>query len=416
MRISTNQFYLRNTTNIIDRQSDVNQSILNLSSGKRVETAGDDVVATNSILNIRQEQALISQYQTNITFAESRLNVEESSISTAEDVMFRVKDLIIQGNSIGNDDTARQAIADELTQRFDELVSLANSRDESGSYVFGGFETETPPFEVQSDSSVNYIGDRGERVTNIGPGVQVKTSDSGESVFMKIENNLGDFSPEYNLNSGIDNVDRARVTQSEISDRSSYIPVGSPDDYTINFATMASGEIGVSVFDSSNTQVFPTLPATEEAYVAGQEISFNGISTTITDTPQDGDSITLTPETDVNVFSVIQDAITWLEEPNGVGVDEAQRQLDIGHILADIDQIQIELGSVRANIGSRLQLADSQSERHLDYNITIETSRSALEDLDLVSAISIFEQQKLSLQASQTAFSQVQDLSLLNFI
>lgn len=416
MRISTNQFYLRNTTNIIDRQSDVNQSILNLSSGKRVETAGDDVVATNSILNIRQEQALISQYQTNITFAESRLNVEESSISTAEDVMFRVKDLIIQGNSIGNDDTARQAIADELTQRFDELVSLANSRDESGSYVFGGFETETPPFEVQSDSSVNYIGDRGERVTNIGPGVQVKTSDSGESVFMKIENNLGDFSPEYNLNSGIDNVDRARVTQSEISDRSSYIPVGSPDDYTINFATMASGEIGVSVFDSSNTQVFPTLPATEEAYVAGQEISFNGISTTITDTPQDGDSITLTPETDVDVFSVIQDAITWLEEPNGVGVDEAQRQLDIGHILADIDQIQIELGSVRANIGSRLQLADSQSERHLDYNITIETSRSALEDLDLVSAISIFEQQKLSLQASQTAFSQVQDLSLLNFI
>lgn len=416
MRISTNQFYLRNTTNIIDRQSDVNQSILNLSSGKRVETAGDDVVATNSILNIRQEQALISQYQTNITFAESRLNVEESSISTAEDVMFRVKDLIIQGNSIGNDDTARQAIADELTQRFDELVSLANSRDESGSYVFGGFETETPPFEVQSDSSVNYIGDRGERVTNIGPGVQVKTSDSGESVFMKIENNLGDFSPEYNLNSGIDNIDRARVTQSEISDRSSYIPVGSPDDYTINFATMASGEIGVSVFDSSNTQVFPTLPATEEAYVAGQEISFNGISTTITDTPQDGDSITLTPETDVNVFSVIQDAITWLEEPNGVGVDEAQRQLDIGHILADIDQIQIELGSVRANIGSRLQLADSQSERHLDYNITIETSRSALEDLDLVSAISIFEQQKLSLQASQTAFSQVQDLSLLNFI
>lgn len=412
MRVSTNQFYLRNTTNIVDRQSDVNQSILNLSSGKRVLTAGDDVVATNSILNIRQEQALISQYQTNITFADSRLNVEETAIQTAEDVMFRVKDLIIQGNSIGNDDSARQAIADEMKERFDELVSLANSRDESGSYVFGGFETQTPPFQVQSDSSVNYTGDRGQRETNIGPGVQVTTSDSGEDVFMKIPNELGDFTPQYSLDSNFDNVDRAYITQAEITDRSSYVPVGSPDDYTINFSTItATGEIGVTVTDSAGTEVYP-----ETAYVAGGEVSFNGITTVIKETPQDGDSITLTPETDVDVFSVIQDAISWLEEPNGVGVDEAQRQLDIGHILSDVDQIQVELGGIRARIGSRLQLTESQNERHTDYNLTLETSRSALEDLDLVSAISEFEQQKLSLQASQTAFSQVQDLSLLNFI
>ena len=95
MRISTSQFYQSNTTNIIDRQSRVNQSVLNLSSGKRVVTAGDDAVAANSILNIKQEQALIGQYKSNITFADARINTEASAIAAAELVMFNVKDLVL---------------------------------------------------------------------------------------------------------------------------------------------------------------------------------------------------------------------------------------------------------------------------------------------------------------------------------
>ncbi len=411
MRISTNQFYHRNTTNIIERQSSVNQSILNISEGKRVITAGDDAVATNSILNIRQEQALLKQYQTNIDFADSRINVQESAMKSAEDVMFRVKDLIIQGNSIGNDDAARQAIADELKERKEELLSLANSRDESGSYVFGGFKTQNPPFEAQSDNSVVYHGDNGQRETNIGPGVRVATSDSGEKVFMEVGSSTGDFRPTYNLNAGIDNVERTIVTDASISDRATYVPVGSPDDYTVNFATLPSGEMGVTVLDSTGATQYPAAP-----YVAGDTISFNGVSITMKETPQDGDSISLSPQPDVDMFGVIQDAIDWLEQPNGIGVDEAQRQLEIGHILGDVDQVQIELGGIRAEIGARLQITESQDNRHKDYNLTIEKSRSALEDLDMVEAISEFEQRKISLQAAQTAFSQVQNMNLLNFL
>lgn len=416
MRVSTNQFYLGNTTNILDRQSEVNQSIINLSEGKRVVTAGDDVVATNSILNIRQEQTLTAQYQSNITYAESRLTVEEEALKSMEDLMNRAKELTLAGNSVSYDDETRQANADELTEIFDAIVSLSNSRDESGSYVFGGFQTDTPPFEVQSDSSVLYFGDNGQRFTNIGPGLQVATSDSGNDLFMEIDNAIGDFTPTYNLNTGTDEVDRAIVRNAEISDRSTYVPVNDPDEYTINFATMATGEMGMSVTDSLGTQVYPALPATEAVYVSNEAISFNGISTTISDIPQDGDSITLSPELDVDIFSVLQDAINWLEAPNGVGVDEASRQLDIGHIIGQMDQVQIELSSSQATIGGRLQSTERQNDRHLDYNITIETSRSSLEDLDMVSAISKFEQQKLSLQAAQTAFSQIQDLNLLNFI
>ncbi|NRA54648.1 MAG: flagellar hook-associated protein FlgL [Gammaproteobacteria bacterium] len=418
MRISTSQFYSVNTQNILNRQSDVNGSVMSISEGKRVITAGDDSVAANSILNIRQEQALINQYRTNINYAETRINVEESAIESAENVMFRVKDLILQGNSIGNDDAARDAIAEELAARYDELLSLANSRDESGSYVFGGFQTTTPPFERQSDDSINYVGDIGQRETTVGPGVQVATSDSGQKVFMDVPNAVGDFKPTYSMVAGsgaaVDEpVDRARVASAVISDRSTYVE----DDYTIDFVrNTATDEMELTVFDSTPTQVFPTLPATSQVYVAGEPITFNGVEVVITEQPQDGDSISLTPQDSVDIFTTIQQAIDWLKEPNGVGIDEAQRQLDIGHIIGNIDASQIKLGNVRAEIGTRLQLTESQNERHLDYDLTLETSRSSLEDLDMVEAISQFERQKLALQASQTAFSQIQGMSLLNYL
>lgn len=418
MRISTNQFYSKNTHNIVERQSQVNSSIQNLSEGKRVSTAADDSVAANSILNIRQEQALTNQFRTNINFAESRINVEENALQSAENVMFRVKDLILQGNSPANDDAARAAIANELEARFDELLSLANTRDESGSYVFGGFQTNNPPFERQSDNSVNYLGDKGQRLTNVGPGVQVATSDSGDKLFMNIPNAVGDFKPTYNLapnaNPLVDEpIDRAVVTSAVIGDRANYVK----DDYTINFSRNATtDEMELAIFDSGATQVYPNLPTTAAAFVAGEPISFNGVEVVISQQPQDGDSIELSVQDSVDIFSTIAQAVSWLKQPNGSGLDEAQRQLDIGHIIADIDSIQLKLGTVRAEIGTRLQLTESQLNRHLDYDLTLEKSRASLEDLDMVEAISEFERQKLALQASQTAFSQVQNMSLLNHL
>jgi len=380
---------------------------MNISEGKRVLTAADDVVASTSILNIRQEQAATKQYKDNITFADSRINVEETTLQTAEEVMFRVKDLVLQGNSVANDGASRKAIADELEARFDQLMSLANTRDESGSYVFGGYQTDSAPFEAQSDGSVKYIGDRGQRMTNIGPGVQVATSDSGEKLFMTVDNSIGDYKPTYNLDQSNDTVERAIVTNVDIKDRATYVE----DDYTIDFAIMGSGEMGVTVTDSGGTIVYP-----QTKYVSGDAIAFNGIESVLKKQPQAGDQIVISPQDEIDSFGVIRDAIDWLNAPNGQGVNEAERQLEFGHIIGDLDEVQKRLGNVRADIGARLQLTESQNERHLDYNLTIEKSRSALEDLDMVEAISMFERQKLSLQASQSAFSQVQGMSLLNYL
>lgn len=48
--------------------------------------------------------------------------------------------------------------------------------------------------------------------------------------------------------------------------------------------------------------------------------------------------------------------------------------------------------------------------------LALEAERSNLDDLDYTAAISEFQQQLTALQAAQSAFSRLSDLSLFNFL
>ena len=82
-----------------------------------------------------------------------------------------------------------------------------------------------------------------------------------------------------------------------------------------------------------------------------------------------------------------------------------------------LDQIDTAIGrvlDVRAKIGARLNVIDSQNEINQDFLLSIKQTKSQVEDLDMAEAISRFNLQVVSLQAAQQAFVRVQNLSLFN--
>ena len=179
MRISTLQLYTQGLLAIQDQQAKLQRTELQLASGLRFNNPSEDPAAAVKVLSLSARIDRIDQYTRNATLAESSLAFEEGVVANAQTTLQRIRELVIQGNNDTNAGSARSSIAQEINQRLDELLALANTRDAQGEYIFAGFRVESPPF-VESGGTVQYQGDQGQRMLQIGDGKQVAIRDNGQ--------------------------------------------------------------------------------------------------------------------------------------------------------------------------------------------------------------------------------------------
>ena len=401
MRVSTAQFYFQNSQQISNKQSDVNNQINYLSSGKRVLTAKDDAVAYGTLSGYNTELANIEKYQRNITQAKNRNSLQETSFANAENVMQQLKQLFIQANNGTLSDVDLKSLAELAGNSQEQILDVANSKDETGGYIFAGYQIDLKPFARQPDNTVNYLGDSGQRTLQIAKNVMVATNQPGDEAFEKVKNAQGDFSAIYNSNTSGVSVSRAVIV-----DRGVYNPTTTPGDYNFNFTSSTN----LTVTDSGGTVIYNTT-----TYTPGQTVAFNGIEVQLSGNPLPGDDFGLTPQENISIFDTIKATIDWMNVGTSP-VNTVQHKVDYAEILSQLDMALNQMTSRRSDAGVRLQLVDSQTSNHLDSELYLSTGKSNIEDLDFSKAVSTFEQSKVALQAAQQAFVQVKNLSLFNYL
>lgn len=187
MRISTQMIQRFAIDGILNRQADLSRTQQQLASGKRILTPSEDPSGTTQILALKQQLAQNEQYALNIDRLKSRLEIEETVLSSAGDTLQRVRELAVQGLSDSNGQQNRQGIAAEVWQRLDELFNLANSKDGAGEYLFSGFKSRTQPFVDNGAGNFSYEGDQGQRRLQISPTREVQSSDSGSEIFENLD-------------------------------------------------------------------------------------------------------------------------------------------------------------------------------------------------------------------------------------
>ena len=423
MRISSFQFIQRNLDNISARSSEANRQLGQMSSGKRVEYASDDPVAANGILNYKQELRKLDQYQNNIKMAENRLGREETGLVSGENITQQVIEIMLKANNPAITQQERDAFKSELQSRMDELLDVANSKDEFGQAIFGGYQTDSAPFTRQPDGSIKYGGDSGKRQMVIGDSVKVELNHSGEKVFGGVPNPRGDFTVNYQLQPE-HREDQMRVDSVNIKDRATF---SDQERYTVEFvgiipADPESKEVFYQIKDATGTVILPvdpTDPATQLAYVPGETIQVDGLEIVIKGEAKIGDKIELnskvqdgTGEDERSVFDILNRAIKWLES-DGHNPSGQSEMIDI---LDELNAMGSHFTQVRADTGNRMNRLDNQKETHLEMALTLDKLRSGMEDLDYAKATGEFSQTMVALQATQTMFGKIQNMSLFNYI
>ena len=199
-RMSSAQMHQGSLNVIFDAQARLQKTQEALATGKKVNEASDDPVASAQITAVRAELSRLEVMQKNVNTAYDELAMTESALSSAEDLISRAREISVQGaNSVlGPED--RAILAAEVEAIRDQLFKLANTQSSMGDYIFAGHAIDRPAF-ADNDGNYEFQGDEGQRVLNIATGVTVNVRSVGADVFGDGE--TGIFAVLQNLAGGL---------------------------------------------------------------------------------------------------------------------------------------------------------------------------------------------------------------------
>jgi flagellar hook-associated protein 3 FlgL len=330
MRISTNTMYESGLARMTESQAKLMKTQQQVATGKRILTPADDPVGAARVLNLTQGQELNAQYAVNRQNARNALSLEENVLQKTTDLIQDVKTLVVQAGNPSYDSTQLKFIAIDLQTRFEELVSIANTRDGMGNYLFSGYQLNTKPYTLSAEGA-QYNGDQGRTMMQIDSARQMAIGDSGDQIFDNVPSN----GTSEASNIGFSGASRVSVTDARaltghqydivfnayattppmassaapgntgtavVSPVSASSPPADPsgNSYDIVFS-VSGGSMTYSVLD---TQEPPTTVMTG-TYTAGPaDISFDGMQLTIDGVPANGDRMTIRPGTGSGTYSV----------------------------------------------------------------------------------------------------------------
>ena len=378
-------------------ESNLSQTQNKIATNLSFTTASQNPVAAGAVDNYTQVLAQTKQYDTNANSAQTSLGTEDNALSQVQSQLQGLRDLALEANSGTLTSQDRATIATQAAQIQASLVSLANTRDGNGEYIFGGYATQNQPF-APSANGATYSGDQGQRQVQIAAGQFVAVSDNGDTVFNQIKTGNGTF----NATAGAANTGTGVLGATSVSNSAAY----NGGTYAINFTAASTYEIR----DSNN------LLVTSGPYADGQAIAFRGVQVTLTGQPAAGDTFSVAPSANQSVFTTVQTLITALQTGASTPASKAQATNSINGAIGNIDQALNQAATVRAGIGGRLNAITAQQSVSSSQEIQLQSSISTLQSLDYASAITTLDQQNTTLSAALQAYTITQGLSLFKYL
>ena len=398
-RISSIEQFQQGIDNILRQQARLNQTQLELSTGKKVNKPSDDPSAATQLLKLSALKSNTKQYDRNIDAARNQLELQESVLSNVGNVLQRIRELVIQANNATQSNESRAAIADELYNRIDELLQYANTKDPDGEYIFSGFNSRAPAF-VKNGANFLYQGDQGERLLQISEDSTIAVRTNGASLFEAIKTGDGRFI----LQTGQANSGNALVKLDAASS-------ATLDDYTLTMSqATASDPLTYTVKNSSNVVI-----ATGD-YTSGESINFEGITMVLEGNARDGDTYQVSQSENKSIFSTVKEIADSLNTKIDTNSGQAKLSNDLGQAIGSLEQASLSIQVARTSVGNKLEAIDVRSEENSASLLRLEKQVSELQDLDFAQAVSQLTIQSTALQAAQQSYIKIQGLSLFNFL
>lgn len=129
MRINNNMMAMNTQRQLIVNQGASQKSIEKLSSGQRINRAGDDAAGLAISEKMRGQIKGLQQASRNAQDGISLIQTAEGALSETHSILQRVRELAVQSSNDSNVTVDRQAIKEELAALSKEITRIANNTE-----------------------------------------------------------------------------------------------------------------------------------------------------------------------------------------------------------------------------------------------------------------------------------------------
>ncbi len=396
-RISTGMVFNQSVSLMMAKQSKMNHLEQQLATGSKLVSAKDDPVAAGTAVSLDRAVAALDQLGKNANVVQNRLGLQENALAEAGEMMSRITELTLQASNPALSSADLKGVASELRSIKESLLSLANTTDGTGRYLFGGTNGDSAPFSL-ANGAVTYSGDQTQRQVEVAPGTFVGDALPGSEIFMRLR--TGDGTVDGSASAS--NAGTGVLTNIGRDGTSSW----NGESYTIAFTGTDAYEIR-----DANGAVLST-----GTYTAGEDIVFGGMRVTLEGTPAAGDTFNAGPSTTRDIFATVDQLVAALDMDTSTPEARAAQQNLLQTGTRDVARAAETMIDARASGGAQLTAIDNAESLRESNAVSLKTTLSGMRDLDYADAISQYKLESAALQAAQTMFSQMQTMSLFNMI
>ena len=399
-RLGTANMYDRTISNISKQQAELASQMEHTSAGKRVLRASDDPVAAAQAERARTRITRSENDQRVLGSQRDVIAQGESELGKAHGALQDFRDLLVQAGNGSYDQVARDAVVQQMQSLREQILGYANAKDSNGLPIFRGLGSPDTPLQSTPPGSSSQLNPG----QSTGSDTGLPISLDGHAAWLNVPTGNGVFE----VGSGASNSGKAWADVGSVTAPSQV----SGDSYTLLFSKdPATGEVSYVINSSSATASNPVVPATP--YKDGQAITIGGQQISIKGDPANGDSFTMSPSKRTDIFAVLDQAIATVK--SGTTGSTALQQ-GLGRSMSELDSGMNRVQAMRSYAGDQLNRADRLESDMKDQALTQEGARSRAEDIDMITALSDIETQKVGLQAALQSYAQMQKLSLFNYI
>lgn len=465
MKVTTNFFYETFVSNLNKQLDAMYKDQLQLATGKRVLSPGDDPVAISRITKYKSEIAALDEYQRVIDTAKNYNSAIETAIEDLKNIVIQAKQYAVQGSTDTLSATDRLALADEVNTLIQRSIDTVNTKV-GGRYLFAGYKGDTPPVNsstgvYESDSNLQYL--------DINSFLDVPVNLPASNFFTYKGSSTQVFTPYNQTDTGsLHDVDplsallMSKPSGGAITDPAASFTTNG-GTLTIKFADSNPVDVTIGasaslndIIDAINNQagtyvkawvvntgtstapdsrlVINSVPAGKSDQIRISVNTTDGAGTglnLISYSPETG-SATMTVENNINGYNYITDSTdpnyyifnnNYLNESNYLRavyfLKVALENNDQGRIQKAVDymdKISDNLYKQQSLIGARLSKIESITDYNLDIKTNTQQSLSNDQDADAVQVISDLTQRMSVLQALRVTFTDFFRSNLFDFL